>query len=51
MKDGFKEAKTSAGVREVPIAEKLVSFFEYWLSRNCNYLICYPTDTRLMFRN
>ena len=47
----IKEAKTTAGVREVPIAEKIVPFIEYWLSRNCNYLICSPTDTRLMYRN
>lgn len=46
-----KEAKTTAGVREVPIAEKIVPFFEYWLSRDCNYLICTPTDYRMQYRN
>ena len=26
-----KESKTEAGIREVPIAEKIVPFFEYWI--------------------
>ena len=47
----IKEAKTTAGVREVPIAEKLVPFFEYWLSRDCKYLICSPDNKRLQYRN
>ena len=46
-----KEAKTTAGVREVPIAEKIVPFFEYWLARDCDYLICTPTDNRMQYRN
>ena len=46
-----KEAKTTAGIREVPIAEKIVPFFKYWLSRNCNYLICSPNNKHLQYRN
>jgi integrase len=33
-----RESKTESGIREVPIAEKIVPFFEYWLSRDCDYL-------------
>lgn len=35
-----REAKTAAGIREVPIAEKIVPFMEYWISRPCASLIC-----------
>lgn len=28
-----KESKTDAGIREVPIAEKIVPFFEYWMQK------------------
>lgn len=37
-----KESKTSAGIREVPIAEKIVPFFESWISKKSDYLICTP---------
>lgn len=37
-----KEAKTEAGIREVPIAEKIVPFFEYWMEKDCDHLICSP---------
>ena len=46
-----KEAKTEAGIREVPIAEKIVPFFEYWLSRKCDHLICTPDDEAFTYRN
>lgn len=35
-----RAAKTSAGVREVPIAEKIVPLFRYWEQKNSDYLIC-----------
>ena len=46
-----REAKTSAGIREVPIAEKIVPFFEYWLSTGCEYLVCTPDDQHFLYRN
>lgn len=38
----IRAAKTSAGVREVPIAEKIVPIIQYWIDRPCDYLICTP---------
>ena len=35
-----REAKTKAGIREVPIAEKIVPLMESWLSRPCDHLVC-----------
>lgn len=46
-----KESKTESGIREVPIAEKMVPYFEYWLSRPCEYLICTPDDKHFEYRN
>ena len=44
-----KEAKTAAGIREVPIAEKIVPFMEYWISRPCEHLICSQADAYLPY--
>lgn len=33
------ESKTSAGIREVPIAEKMVKFYAHWLNKGNEYLI------------
>ncbi len=46
-----KESKTEAGIREVPIAEKIVPYFEYWMSRKCDFLICTPEDKHFTYRN
>lgn len=46
-----KESKTNAGIREVPIAEKIVPFFEHWLSKNCDHLICTPDEEPFLYRN
>jgi integrase len=46
-----KEAKTNAGVRDVPIAEKIVPFFEHWIQKDCNYLICTPDNHPFTYRN
>jgi integrase len=37
----IEKAKTSAGIRNVPIAKKVLPFFEYWMQQNtsCEYLI------------
>lgn len=44
-----KEAKTAAGIREVPIAEKIVPFMKYWISRPCESLICSQADAPLPY--
>ena len=44
-----RESKTAAGIREVPITEKIVPFLECWLNRNCDYLICSPSDEALSY--
>lgn len=46
-----KESKTAAGIREVPIAEKIVPFFEYWLSRESTHLICMADGSPFTYRN
>lgn len=46
-----KESKTDAGIREVPIAEKVVPFFEYWMNRNCDHLICTTDNKPFTYRN
>ena len=46
------EAKTEAGIRTVPIAEKVVPFFEYWLNlNNCKYLLSTPQGKHFDYRN
>jgi integrase len=45
-----EESKTESGIREVPIAEKIVPFFEYWLNRNCDHLFCDPNDRPFPYR-
>ena len=44
-----REAKTAAGVREVPIAEKIVPFIRMWLDRPCDHLICSGSDAPLSY--
>ena len=46
-----RESKTESGIREVPIAEKIVPFFEYWMNRKCDHLICTPDDEPFQYRN
>lgn len=46
-----QEAKTDAGIREVPIAEKVVPFFEYWMKKDCEYLVCTPDEKPFTYRN
>lgn len=47
----IREAKTESGIREVPIAEKIVPFLEYWMNRSCDHLICTPDDQPFLYRN
>lgn len=46
-----KESKTDSGIREVPIAEKIVPFFEHWMQKNCDHLICTPDEKPFLYRN
>lgn len=45
------KSKTEAGIREVPIAEKIVPFFEYWMQKECDHLICTPDEEPFTYRN
>lgn len=46
-----RESKTDAGIREVPIAEKIVPFFDLWLKKDCDYLVCTPDEQPFKYRN
>lgn len=47
-----KESKTDAGIRSVPIARKVMPFFEYWYNKNdCAYLISTPDARHFEYRN
>lgn len=46
------KAKTAAGIRTVPIAEKVYPFFEYWYNLNdCEYLLSTPEAEHFEYRN
>ncbi len=42
-------SKTDAGIRYVPIADKILPFFEYWMSRDCKYLICTEDNKKMSY--
>lgn len=45
-------AKTAAGIRIVPIADKVLPFFEYWYEHSkCEYLLCTPEGEHFVYRN
>lgn len=45
-------AKTKAGIRKVPINEKILPFFEYWMTKNdCEYLLSTPDGQHFNYRN
>lgn len=46
-----REAKTESGIREVPIAEKIVPYIQYWMQKDCEYLICTPDNKHFKYRN
>lgn len=46
-----RESKTESGIREVPIAEKIVPFFQHWMQKDCEYLICTPDNKHFKYRN
>lgn len=45
------ESKTEAGIRTVPIAKKVIPFFEHWMQKDCEYLICTPDGKHFEYRN
>ncbi len=48
----IREAKTEAGIRYVPIADKVMPFFVYWYDQgDCEYLISSPKNKRISYRN
>ena len=45
-------SKTDAGIRKVPINEKILPFFEYWMNKNdCEYLVSTPEGKHFEYRN
>ena len=45
-------SKTKAGIRKVPIADKVLPFFEYWMNKNdCEYLLSTPEGKHFAYRN
>jgi len=45
-------SKTEAGVRKVPIAKKMMPYFEYWMTKNdCEYLLSTPEGNHFEYRN
>lgn len=48
----ISHAKTPAGVRAVPIADKTYSFFEYWFNNSpCGTLLCTPDGKPFTYAN
>ncbi len=47
----IEKAKTNSGIREIPIAEKIVPFIEYWYKKDCDYLICSPRNRHFEYSN
>lgn len=45
-------SKTEAGIRKVPIAQKIMPYFEYWMTKNdCEYLLSTPDAKHFEYRN
>lgn len=48
----IKEAKTRAGIRRVPIADKILPFFKGWYNKNdCSYLLSTSDNKPFLYRN
>lgn len=46
------KSKTAAGIRTVPIADKIKPFFEYWFNKNdSEYLLSTPEGEHFLYRN
>lgn len=46
-----RKSKTKSGIREVPIAEKIVPLLEHWLGRNSIYLISKPNGSSVTYNS
>ncbi len=47
-----KESKTDAGIRSVPIADRILPFFRHWMEKNDSpYLLSTPEGNRLTYNN
>ncbi len=47
-----KQSKTKSGRRIVPIADKILIFFKYWMNNsNCEYLISSDKNKKIQYRN
>ena len=45
-------SKTEAGIRKVPISEKVLPFFQEWMDKNdCEYLLSTPDGKHFEYRN
>lgn len=44
-------SKTQSGIRQVPIAAKVLSFFDYWMKQPGEYLITTPDGKHMDYRN
>lgn len=45
----IRRSKTTAGVREVPIAEKIVPLVRKWMSKDCDRLICNSSGSHMSY--
>lgn len=46
------DSKTQAGIRQVPISDRIYPFFEYWYNLNdCEYLLSTPEAKHFLYRN
>lgn len=43
------KSKTKAGIRYVPIPDKVLPFFRYWMSTDSEYLICTPDGQKMTY--
>ena len=47
-----RDSKTNAGIRAVPIADKVFQYYEYWYNKNdCEYLLSTSEGEHFMYRN
>lgn len=46
-----KESKTDAGIRNVPISNKVIPFFEHWMKKDCEFLVCTSEGNPFEYRN
>lgn len=43
-------SKTPAGIRDVPIADKILPIVQKWYNRNSDYLLCQDNGKRIVYR-